>query len=379
MSEKKIYINILEDSVKMALLRDGNLIEYVEKPIIDHDVYGGIYKGKVINVVSGMNAAFVDIGLPNLGYLPFSNTLLEGKTISDMYKVGQEIIVQVSKREIGDKGATLTSDISLTGRLCVLLPYSDKVTISSRIKDTRFEIDRIKDILDNKYGCIIRTASKGVDMDEIEAELKYLVSAWEGKVIPNISKGEVPRLVFSESDSIYKFLMDNLDDDVLEVHINCNETYERIREKMREISFSRLNKIHYYPKDRDMFLYNDIDSQIDKLFGRKVWLKSGGYIILDKTEALTVIDVNSGKHTDKRDKDKTFKKVNEEAAITISRLLRLRDISGIIIVDYITMKSEEDRNSVLKIMKDEISGDPMRPHIYGFTKLGLVEISRKRR
>ena len=376
MLEKRLYIT----KVNMSVTENRQLVEFYGADQLDSKCLGRVYVGKVGKLLPGMNAAFVDIGQEKLGYLPFKNVFFKDNdiqyvSIEDCLKVGQEIIVQVIKEGVDEKGPKLTTDIAITGRRVILLPVTGEIKISSKIKDT-YDIDEIKDIIPDDMGCIVRTDAANASIDEIEKEIIYLKNKWDSV---EKDKGSVPREIYSEDSSIIKFIIDNMDENTEGIYTDNVEIAEYIRDQFIDRGYMDIDKVHYYSSDVDMLSCMEIDSQYKKLSGRKVWLKSGGYLVIDKTEALTVIDVNTGKYTGGNSFDNTIVDINCEAADMAARVIRLNDIGGIILIDFLTMKRDEDKEKVLNVLKKRIKNDKIKTKVYGFTKLGLVEISRKRR
>jgi len=360
---------------RVALLEDGVLSElYIEQVGKEREV-GNIYNGKVVNILKGMDAAFIDIGLSKNAYLYLKES---GLSPSDI-KVGQKLLVQVVKEPIGDKGPKVSTEIALPGKYLVLMPFSNGVSISRRIESPE-ERERLKkiveDIKSGDFGVIIRTACEGVEREEIEEDIKYLLELWD-----NIQKTSLhmsaPRLIYRDLDIIGRVVRDLFNSRIDRIIVNNGEAYESI------LRFLAREKNHDSFKDRIQIREEDFDeygveAKVNKLLQRKVWLKSGGYIIIDETEALTVIDVNTGKFTGKVNLMDTALITNMEAAREIARQIRLRDLGGIILVDFIDMNDENAKNKVMEELKDALKKDRTKTVVMGFTNLGLVEITRKR-
>ncbi|OPJ55552.1 Rne/Rng family ribonuclease [Alkalithermobacter paradoxus] len=355
---------------KIAYLEDNKLVDlWIERN--DEKIIGNIYRGKVTKVLKGMEAAFVDIGLHKSGYLPLKN---------EEIKQGQDILVQVKKEGEKDKGPKLTTEISLPGRSLVLVCNKDHLGISNKIEcedEKKRLLDIASEIKPNGKGIIIRTQAIDVKKEELQNDLKNLLKMYE-----NIEKeyklGIGSKLLFKDIDISLKTIRDNLAQDIEEIIINDYKKYGEIKSLAKSINVSFTSKIKYFDDVVDIFDYYGIQSQIQRALNRKVWLKSGGYIIIDKTEALTVIDVNTGKFTGSLGLDETIFKTNCEAAVEIARQLRLRDISGIIIIDFIDMKSKEHKDKLLKMLSRHLRDDKTRTNVLGITNLGLVEVVRKK-
>lgn len=393
---KEIVVDVNTDQVRVAMLEDRELVEiYVEK-INNERIVGNIYKGKVANVLPGMQAAFVDIGLGKNAFLyagdinlnlessgPEDEELLEGlkrTSIKDMLKVGQEILVQVIKEPIGTKGARVSSNITIPGRFLVLMPTVDYVGISRRIEKEE-ERARLKTLAESirppHTGIIVRTVAEGVGRDELKADMDFLMHQWE-EILQKQKKCSSPKLIYKDMNLIARIVRDLFTPEVSKFYINDSSEYKRIQEFLSEVSPQLKERVSIYRGQEEIFEYFNIEAEIDRALQRKVWLRCGGYIVIDRTEALTAIDVNTGKFVGSVDLEDTVLKTNLEAAREIGRQLRLRDIGGIIIIDFIDMTSQEHQKMVLSALAEALKKDRTRAHILGLTQLGLVEITRKK-
>lgn len=393
---KEIIIDVGSTQTTVALLEDKELAElYVEKH--EHQsIVGNIYKGRVENVLPGMQAAFVNIGIDKNVFLyvkdAIPNTYFgeeeEGEyadkyrhvNINDLLKVGQEIVVQVVKEPISTKGARVTTHITLPGRFVVLMPTVEYTGISRRIEDEQ-ERERLKELA-AKYkpedmGIIIRTAAEGCGDEEIKEDISFLTKLWADIKEQQVS-GPVPRLVHKDINIVYRTVRDMFTNDIDSFVINNEEEYKKVIRVTEIISKDLVKRVEYFDKPYDIFEYYDIKSKIGKALSKKVWLKSGGYIVIDQTEALTVIDVNTGKFVGSIDLKDTVLKTNVEAAREIAKQLRLRDIGGIIIIDFIDMHEKQHEEVVLESLKNSLKKDRTKSNVLGITHLGLVEMTRKK-
>lgn len=397
---KEIIINTNEDNSNLiALVENGRLVEKYDDTPEEKALEGNIYCGIVRDILPAMQSAFVDIGEKKNAFMHIkdvipkvSNTTgnkeesLEKYKITKYLKPNTPIMVQIKKDEENQKGARVSKHISLTGRLCVLMIGVEFVTISQKIENGT-ENNRLKNIAteilneikDNeKYGLILRTAAENKEKEEIKEEVKKLVQLWKKikKSYQEASKNGEPQLIFQNYDVISKFLTGVLDTDIDRIIVNNQEMYEFINAYLENIN----KNIEINLREEDLTHIHDIDKQIAEMSQRKIWLKCGGFITIDKTEALTAIDVNSGKFTGKRNsnKENTVYKVNQEATVEIAKQLRLRNISGIIVIDYIDMEDDSDREHITNLLERELKKDRSKTQIMGFTKLDLLEMTRKK-
>ncbi len=386
----RIVVDVGIVETRLALLEDHELVElYVERKN-QKRIVGNIYKGRVTNVLPGMQAAFVDIGLEKNSFLYVKDAIPQEQlnddleatkelSIKEILKTGQEIIVQVIKEPIGSKGARVTTHLTLPGRYLVLMPNTDYVGISRRIgnEEERERLKReIEELKPGKMGVIVRTVASGKTKEDFRDDIKFLLKLWQ-KIEKDKKLGFAPRLIYKDFDLINRTIRDVFNKDIQQFIINDKEEHQSAKELVELISPLLKDRLHL-EEDEDVFQNYKIDSQINKGISRKIWLKSGGYIVIDTTEALTVIDVNTGKYVGSIDLDDTVFKTNLEAATEIAKQLRLRDIGGIIVVDFIDMINEKYDDEVLKVLEEALSKDRTKTKILGMTHLGLVEITRKK-
>ena len=381
-----IFIDSKDGIEKVGIVENDKLVEFYLEYDSKNQLVGNIYRARVVNVLQGMEAAFVDIGDRKNAYLDLKSAL--GKiarhkkdevSIRDIIKAGQELIVQVLKEPTENKGAKVTTNITLPGRFIVLTPYSEKISISRKIIEED-EINRLKTIGEKirheDMGMIFRTNSKGVNEKLLSDEYFSLIKVFK-KIEREKNFLPCPKLLYREMSLSEKIIRDSFNDKTDRVIINDKEKYDRFLE-LEDILFPGLKEKLLYDKDFDIHYNSEISKGINTALDRKVDLKSGGYIVIDETEALTAIDVNTGKFIGNKNLEDTVVKTNLEAAEEIARQIRLRNLSGIIIVDFIDMKNEKDIELVLKKLEEYLSLDKNKANIVSITKLGLVELTRKK-
>jgi ribonuclease G len=391
---KEILVDADSDLTRVAVLEDGNLAEiYVERNF-NQRVAGNIYKGKVVNVLPGMQAAFVNIGLEKNAFLYVDDVItdedpsgdnevyesVKPPSINDVLKVGQDVLVQVVKEPMGTKGARVTNHITLPGRYLVLMPMVDYIGVSRRIESEQ-ERARLKKLAEevrtNNMGLIVRTAAEGVTREELAQDIKFLTKLWGN--IQSSKKGLAPQLVHKDYSLLYRIVRDMLSIDVDKMHINNRQEYFKVMELLELIAPNMKSRVVTYNNQAEaIFDHFNIEEEIEKALNRKVWLKSGGYLVIDHTEALTSIDVNTGKFVGAINLEDTVLKTNIEAAGEIARQLRLRDIGGIIIIDFIDMDTPEHQKQVISMLEEELKKDRTKANVLGLTQLGLVEMTRKK-
>ena len=399
---KDIIINKNEDGSNLiALVENGKLIEKYDDDESIKANEGNIYCGIVRDLLPGMQSAFVDIGEDKNAFTHIKDVIpkvsnvtgnkdenLEKYKIKDYLKVNMPVLVQVKKSEENLKGARVSTHISITGRLSVLMINVDFITISQKIenKEERARLKKLaSEILselneNSKYGLILRTSAEGKEKAEIKKDVADLIEIWK-KIKASYDenlKDKRPQLIFQNYDVISKFLVSVLETDVDRVIVNSKNTYETILEYLKKIGKENVEVV--LNENEDLTQIHDIAGQIEEMKERKIWLKCGGFITIDKTEALTAIDINSGKFTGKKNssKENTIYKVNQEATVEIAKQLRLRNISGIIVIDYIDMEEEKDRKNIMNLLEKELKKDRSKTQIMGFTKLDLLEMTRKK-
>ncbi len=396
----EIIINVTRQETRVALLEDRVLAEIYIERTKDRGIMGNIYKGKVVKVLPGMQAAFVDIGLEKASFLYVSdvyggmedyeemifqgeelpNSVNLSSQIEDLLSEGQEVLVQVSKEPLGTKGTRITSHISLPGRYLVYMPTVDHVGVSRRIKDER-ERKRLREVVQGMKppsgGFIVRTASEGAEPDEIRNDMEFLLRLWSN-VQKKKESSAAPSLIHSDLTMVLRVIRDILSPQVSRIVIDSKEEYEDILSFINTYMPKQKCEILLYDKAEPIFDAYGIEMEIDKILGRKVWLKSGGYIVIDMCEALVAIDVNTGRYVGKRNLADTILKTNLEAAKEIAYQLRLRNIGGIIIIDFIDMEREGDREKVFQAFEEALRKDRQKTSIFKISDLGLVEMTRKR-
>ena len=386
----EIFVQKSSERREIALLENEKLIEYYEETENSNRSEGNIYIGIVRDIVKGMEAAFVDIGTEKNSFIHVKDILPKidetkehhekSTDISKVIKPKQKILVQVKKDSNSKKGARVSTHINLPSKYIVLMPNTDIVTVSQKIEDEKEQkrlIKLVKENLSEGNGAIIRTLAQGKEKEIID-DIKKVENQWQ-KIIqtsinPKCNKAE---LLYKSEDILEKILMDLMDENISRIVVNSKEERDRINKLTKENKEYQNIPIEVQKK-KDILEIYDIRKQQKKAQNRKVWLKCGGFITIDKTEALTAIDVNTGKFTgNNNDLQSTILKVNKEATIEIAKQMRLRDIGGIIIIDYIDMKRNTDKEEILKLMKEALKKDRTKTQVEGFTKLDLMELTRK--
>ncbi|NBG88946.1 Rne/Rng family ribonuclease [Isachenkonia alkalipeptolytica] len=381
-----ILVDVEFEEVRIAILDENQALTqyYVEKKDSAR-ILNNVYLGKVVDILPGMQAAFVDIGREKNAYLHIKDALIseeenKGQTIEKLLNKGQGIIVQVIKEEIGDKGAKITRKVGLPGRNIVLLPFEQGIGISRSIRNQEIRKrlkSEVKKYLSEDYGLIVRTAAKDYSGKDFAEEIEYLIKMWED--VKRVGSYEYPpKLIFEEWGIAHKVLRDYFTDDVKTLYINLKEEYDKSISLMKKLNPDLLNRMKHYQDKVPMFLKFNIISQLEQIYKPRVWLKSGGYIVIDHTEALTAIDVNTGKYTGKREFEETIFQLNLEASKEIAKQLKLRDISGIIIIDFIDMKSGSHYKELIDTFEKYLHHDKTKTKVLGVTNLGLLELTRKR-
>jgi len=384
---KEILINIEPQEKRVAVVSDGQMEEfYIERPQ-DKTIVGNIYKGKIEAVLANIGAAFVDIGLPKKGFLYLSEIESAFESL-DMpqqlnpreIKKGQEILVQVVKEGFGTKGPRLSTHIGLAGRYLVLLPSDSQIGVSRRIEDDgerrrlRLVLSELK--LPKDVGFIVRTAASEKSKQELARDAQFLLKLW--KRLKNlIERRNAPALIYEEYDLTLRAIRDSFSDDVSKLIVDSKAEYYRVMRFMKTFLNYLTKRVELY-RGNDLFEDKDIERQINKIFESHIYLKSKAYIIIEPTEGLVVIDVNSGGFKKKLAQEEAHFKVNCEAAGEIARQLALRDLGGIIVIDFIDMEKESHRREVLNILKKALSKDKAKYDILGISKFGVVEMTRER-
>lgn len=412
----EILIHVRHNETRVAFIQNGAMTDLMIERTQSRGLVGSIFRGKVARVLPGMQAAFVDISLDRAAFLyvgdvrqeiTAKNTELiwdeddnqeksgeilfdENSTeekkeddrppIQDLLREGQDILVQVAKDPLGTKGARITMHLSLPGRHVVYMPTLNHLGVSRKI-ETESERDRLKTIVEKHMppqgGFIVRTAAEGASEESIENDIKYLISLGQ-EVTKNYQKKKGTGLIHSDLDVELRAVRDLLDDDVTRVVVDDAEVYKKVSKFISQFMPKLKNKVELYGAAQPLFDKYEIDLEVSRSLGRKVWLKSGGYIIIDEAEALVVIDVNTGKFVGKKDLEDTILKTNLEAVKEIAHQLRIRNCGGIIIIDFIDMEKELNREKVLEALAEDLKKDRAKTSITGMSSLGLVEMTRKR-
>jgi ribonuclease G len=400
---KEVIINAETLETRVAVSEDGRLEEFNIERTTEERLVGSIFKGKVRNLEDGLKAAFVDIGFEKNAFLHYWDIVpsnfdsgveiveregrrrdkpkITQKDIPRVYPPGADIIVQVTKGPIGTKGPRVTTNLVLPGRYLVLLPNSDQSGISRKIENPQ-ERQRLKKILrglsiPDGMGVIMRTAGEGQQTRYFVRDLALLLEEWRS-VQEHIKDQHPATCVFQEPDLIERTVRDFLTEDVERIVVDSAAAYDRMREMIAKISKRSASKVKVYTEPQPIFDRFNITKQLENAFSRQVHLKSGGYIVVDETEALVAIDVNTGRHKGGRDQESAILKVNLEAADEICRQLRLRNMGGLIVLDFIDMKARRDQQSVYQRMKEGLRRDKAKTHILPISQLGLMEMTRQR-
>jgi len=395
--KKEILINVDGAETRVAVLEDGKLVEIsLERPEAERAA-GNVYKAKVENVLPGMQAAFVDIGLEKNAFLyvadaaPIVNfdevegdeppKIKKGLAINKLLKPGQKITVQVTKDPIGTKGARVSAYVTLPSHYVVLMPTVDYVGVSRRIADPK-ERQRLRGVATKAkprgMGVIVRTAAEGHDAAEVKADIDYLASVWR-KIQQRAKSGAAPRVLHQDMGLVGRVVRDVVTESVARVVVDSVEEYDRVKALLQEMAPALADRVELHdPKAGDLFGANGVEAELDRALSRRVWLRNGGYLVIDETEAFTVFDVNTGRYVGSTSLAQTVLDTNLEAAAEIARQLRLRDIGGIIVIDFIDMDVQEHRQKVIHRLEEHLRRDRTRSHVLGLTELGLVEMTRKK-
>ena len=384
----EILIEEKNKEEKIALVENGNLVEYYEENEESNRKEGNIYVGTIKDIIVGMQSAFVDIGTEKNSFIHIKdilpkvdetkNEINKNISIKELVKPGQKILVQIKKDSNEQKGARVSTHISLPSKYIVFMPNTDFVTISQKIEEKN-EQDRliklVKENISKGNGAVIRTSAKGKEKEIIE-DLKRTEEKWN-KIKEKYEKSKnKSELIYKSESIIQKMLIDLSENKKLEKIItNSAKEYENLKEYLKENP--EVSNVKLELSQDNIFEKYDLVKQIEKLEKRKIWLKCGGFITIDKTEALTAIDVNTGKYTGNKDVEQTIYTVNKEATIEIAKQLRLRDIGGIIIIDYIDMKNEENKEKIQSLLEEVLKNDRTKTQVEGFTRLDLMEMTRK--
>ncbi len=413
----EILINVTPQESRVALLENGILQEIMIERNSKQGIVGNIYKGKVCRVLPGMEAAFIDIGQEKAAFLHASDlrfpndTWLNGDTpseeitippISKLLHAGKQVLVQVIKEPLGTKGARLTMHVTIPSRYVVLMPDTDTIGVSSKIEDEE-ERERLKAIIhstredstepsdvqteidlknsgtgsNKKFGYIVRTAAEGISEEALKADIAFLNMLWQK--INNVPRQkEESQSVYSDLPLVQRALRDMVAEEIDSIKLDSKETFDSLQKFSKEFIPELTDKIEHYSGERPIFDMHSVEDEIQKSLKRKVQLKSGGYLIIDQTEAMTTIDVNTGGFVGHRNLEETIFKTNLEAAQTLARQLRLRNLGGIIILDFIDMQQDDHKEQVLAALEKALERDHAKTSVTELSSLGLVEMTRKR-
>ena len=387
----ELLINVTPSETRVALIENGVLQEVHIEREARRGLVGNIYLGKVIRVLPGMQAAFVDINLDKAAFLHASdinsslilNEEQDSQNVPDIRSLvheGQHIVVQVVKDPLGTKGARLTTDITVAARYLVLMPNASHAGISQRIED-QDERNRLKDIItpfcDEQNGFIVRTAAEGAGEEELKHDAEFLRRVWS-KVLERKKRKQTKVALYQDLSLAFRVLRDFVGIALERIRVDSKLTYDQLVEFTQEFVPELTPVLEYYPGERPIFDLFDVENEIQRALHRKITLKSGGYLIIDQTEAMTTIDINTGAFVGHRNLEETIFNTNIEATQAIARQLRLRNLGGIIIVDFIDMTNEDHKRRVLHSLENAMSKDKVKFSISGFSALGLVEMTRKR-
>ena len=389
----EIIINKESDKKSIMLVENGLLVEKHEEHHNRQRLEGNIYCGKVQNVLEGMQSAFIDIGDKRNTFIRLKDLLpkedesknqKENKfsdcNIKDIVNQGTKILVQVKRDGTEKKGARVSTHINIPGRFVVFMPNSDFITVSKKIENEKEKnrlIEIVKKVLPKNTGAIIRTSSEGIDEEKIETDLEELIKKWKNiKKQYDDHKLNGPKLIYDNKALLRRTLVDVVDRNLNRVIVNDSKTYKDVYEILNNMNMIDNIKLELKESEDLLEMYS-LREQLEKTTNRKIWLKCGGFITIDRTEALTAIDVNTGKYIGNKSLEQTVFKVNKEATIEIAKQLRLRDIGGIIIIDYIDMHEDKNKDDIIKLLTQELKKDRTKSQIQGFTKLNLLEMTRK--
>ncbi|WP_068500014.1 Rne/Rng family ribonuclease [Paenibacillus kribbensis] len=385
---KQMIVQCQQQMTQMALLEDGRLVEYAAELPRKRGILGSFFKARVVNVLPGMQAAFVDIGQRKNAFLYVDDVLhahLDKQprvkpSISELLKVGQEIVVQVLKEAVGSKGARVTTHFSLPGRWIVYMPRADYVAVSKKI-EREGERTRLKamgeQLRTGEEGIIIRTVSEEMSIEAIENDLDQLRQQW-ALIQRKAGECSAPCELHRDLSIVQRLIRDVFTPEQDELVIDSEEQAKDAEIMLQQIGPAKAHVSIFRSAEETIFNAYGINEQLERDFARKVWLQGGGYIVIDHTEALTVIDVNTGKFTGGSNLEETVTRTNIEAAEEIARLVRVRDIGGIIIIDFIDMEQEENRREVSSVLEARLKKDRTKSYVVGWTRLGLLEMTRKK-
>jgi ribonuclease G len=398
---REIVINATQHESRIAVLDEGQVVELWVERWRHRTLVGNIYKGRVTKVLPGMQSAFVDIGIERDAFLYVSDVIEDiaeyeaesedlqleepvaprpEASIADLLREGQEIVVQVAKDSIAGKGARITTHVTLPGRFLVYMPTVSHIGVSRRIEDDE-ERTRLKEVLERirsaPGGFIVRTAGEGREEEEFAADMKYLTDLWD-QIRRRAEKASPPTAIHHDLDLVLRTIRDVLSPEFKTVWVDSVDQYQRIVEFLDQIQPNLVSRVRLYRRDEPIFDEFGIEPEIERAMKSKVWLKSGGYIVINQTEALVAIDVNTGKYVGKKNLEETVFRTNMEAIREIVRQVRLRDLGGIIVLDFIDMEDPDNRARVFEALENEIRKDRSKTKILQISEFGLIEMTRKR-
>ena len=401
--KKEIIINAESLETRVAVLENGNLEEFfIERPSEDR-IVGSIFKGKIQNLEDGLQAAFIDIGMKKNAFVHYWDMIPEDAArleaeegvqsrrprpkragpgeMARQFPIGSEIVVQVTKGAIGTKGPRVTANLSIPGRSLVMMPGCNLKGVSRKIEDVK-ERQRLKKILarlpvPQGIGLIVRTAGSGARKVSFVRDLRGLLEVWK-EIEQGIREKPAPCRLYQEPDLVERIVRDSLTEDIDRVVVDSREEFESLKEAASKVSRRARSLLKPYDGEAPIFEHFDVERQLENAFRRKVWLKSGGYIVIDETEAMVAIDVNTGRHKGGQSQEESIYQVNLEAAEEVARQLRLRNVGGLVVIDFIDMKQKRHQNNVYKALKDALKTDKARTNVLQISQLGLLEMTRQR-
>ncbi len=405
-----LLINANPYEIRIALVEHGNLVEFYQERPVEKGLVGNIYQGRVVRVLPGMQAAFVDLGLERTGFLYVDDVRTDNKhfedrmtkngcqsccedapdvvqegpapqvNIEDLLTEGQAVMVQICKEPLGTKGARLTCNITLPCRNLVYMPMTDHIGISRKVVDDE-DRQRLREEIENlrpqDAGFIVRTVAESASREDLEADMEFLLHLW-GEIKDRASRAPVPNMVYEDLDISQRAVRDLFTPDIQRVIVDDKAIFERVCNFVETFVPQLRNRISLYENEVPLMDAYGVEVEISRALEKKVWLRSGGYIIIETTEALTVVDVNTGRYVGRKDLEETIFKTNMEAAKEIAYQLRLRNIGGIIIIDFIDMEQEPHREDVFNVLQEAVKNDKSRSNILKVSEFGLVQMTRKR-
>ena len=405
-----LLINATPYEIRIALVEHGNLVEFYQERPVEKGLVGNIYQGRVVRVLPGMQAAFVDLGLERTGFLYVDDVRTDNRhyedsvisdgcqsccddtpevvqkgivaqeNIEDLLTEGQEVMVQICKEPLGTKGARLTCNITLPCRNLVYMPMTDHIGISRKVENDE-DRQRLRQEIENlrpqDAGFIVRTVAENASREDLEADMEFLLHLW-GEIKDRATKAAVPSIVYEDLDITQRAVRDLFTSDIQRVVVDDRTTFEKACNFVETFVPQLRNRVAYYENEVPLLDAYGVEVEISRALEKKVWLRSGGYIIIETTEALTVVDVNTGRYVGRKDLEETIFKTNMEAAKEIAYQLRLRNIGGIIIIDFIDMEQESHREEVFNVLQEAVKKDKSRSNILKVSEFGLVQMTRKR-